>query len=193
MRRIIRYPFSIVTCLILIAAAALPARASFHVFGVNEVYSNPSGSIQFIELHDRFGSDFEGFFNGVTIVSGANTYTFPSDLPNQQTANKFVLLGTAGYAALPGVPAPNFTIPANFFNPAGDTLNYGFGADIISFGPVPASASQSLNRSGADMLAGPTSPTNFAGDTGSVPEPATLSLLAGLGIATCLRRRPTRR
>jgi hypothetical protein len=43
------------------------------------------------------------------------------------------------------------------------------------------------------MLACDTSPTNFPGEPGSVPEPATLSLLAGLGIATCLRRRPTRR
>jgi hypothetical protein len=98
MIRIIRYPFAIVAWVVLCAAAALPARASFHVFGVNEVYSNPSGTVQFIELHDRFGADFEGFFNGVTIVSGANTYTFPSNLPSQQTANTFVLLGTPGYA-----------------------------------------------------------------------------------------------
>ena len=193
MSRFICRTFTVVSSLILLAAAAPPARASFHVFGVNEVYSNPSGSVQFIELHDRFGADFEGFFNGITITSAAHTFTFPSDLPSQQTANTFVLLGTPGYAAIPGVPAPNFTIPAGFFNPAGDTLNYGFGADIISFGPVPASASQSLNRSGADMLAATASPTNFAGDTGSVPEPATLSLFAGLGTVTCLIRRPIRR
>ena len=188
MSRFIRRIFTVVSSLILIAAA-IPAQASFHVFGVNEVYSNPSGSVQFIELHDRFGADFEGFFNGITITSAAHTFTFPSDLPNQQTANTFVLLGTPGYAAIPGVPAPDFTIPAGFFNPAGDTLNYGFGADIISFGPVPASASQSLNRSGADMLAATASPTNFAGDSAPVPEPATISLLAGLGMTSCLRRR----
>ena len=164
------------------------ASASFHTFGVNEVYSNASGSIQYIELHERLGADFEGFFNGVTLTSSANTFTFPSDLPTQSTANKFVLLATAGYSAIPGVPPANFTIPANFFSPAGDSFNYGFGSDIISFGAVPADPQQSLNRSGASMIAGANTPTNFAGQTGSVPEPAGWSVIA-LAALACRRRR----
>jgi serralysin len=166
---------------------ARPASASFHTFGVNEVYSNASGTIQYIELHERLGADGEGFFNGVTLTSNSKTYTFPSDLPDQSTANKFVLLATAGYSAIPGVPPANFSIPANFFNPTGDSLNYGFGSDLISFGPVPANSQQSLNRSGTAMVAGANTPTNLAGQTGSVPEPATWTLIA-LAALTCRRR-----
>jgi hypothetical protein len=174
--------------LALIFGLACPASASFHTFGVNEVYSNASGTIQYVELHERLGADFEGFFNGVTLTSNANTFTFPSDLPDQSTANKFVLLATAGYSAIPGVPPANFTLPASFFNPAGDSFNYGFGSDLISFGPVPSNPQQSLNRSGASMVAGANTPTNYAGQTGSVPEPATWSLVALAGL-TCRRRR----
>ncbi|MDB5319989.1 MAG: calcium-binding protein [Phycisphaerales bacterium] len=168
-----------------------PVSASFHTFGVNEVYSNASGTIQYIELHERLGADFEGFFNGVTLTSNGNTFTFPSDLPNQSTANKFVLLGTAGYAAIPGAPAADFPIPSNFFNPAGDSLNYGFGSDLISFSAVPANSRQSFNRSGSSMVVGNGTPTNFAGQSGAVPEPATCSLLA-LTAAILLGRRRDR-
>jgi MYXO-CTERM domain-containing protein len=179
----------VILSLVSIAAAAVPASASFHAFGVNEVYSDPSGNVQFIELHERFGTDFEGFFTGISIVSNAHTYTFQTDLPSQSTANKFVLLGTADYAAIPGVPAPNFTIPASFFNPAGDTLTYGGFADTITFGAVPANPLQSLNRSGDTMIPASATPTDFAGDSGSVPEPTGVAVLAVAGVLLVRRRR----
>src|SRR3954464_9242554 len=101
--------------LALILGLARPASASFHTFGVNEVYSNASGTIQYIELHERLGADFEGFFNGVTLTSNGKTFTFPSELPSQSTANKFVPLGPAGFSATRGAPPADFPIPASFF------------------------------------------------------------------------------
>lgn len=169
------------------------ASASFHTFRINEIYSNPSGSVQFIELREVSG------FNGQNVLTAApdikslaNDFTFPTNLPSATTANKTFILGTAAYAAIAGAPTPDYLIPANFFNPAGDTLQYGSAAtDLTSFGAVPGNATQSLNRvgtSGSTFTVATNSPTNFAGATGSIPEPTSAMLVILIGMGLSLRR-----
>ena len=58
-------------------------------------------------------------------------------LPSSSTANTWVLIATAAFAALPGAPTPDYIMPAGFFPTGGGTLNYASGADIWTYGAVP--------------------------------------------------------
>lgn len=142
---------------------------SFHAYRINELFSNSSGSVQFIEL--AVGAiNGESFWAGVTITttSGGVTrsFTFPSNLPSTSTANTRVLIATQGFADL-GIVTPNFIIPAGFLFTGGGTLNFG-GVDQIVYGALPGDGQSSLSRSGQPSAA---SPTNFAGTTGVMPVP----------------------
>ena len=174
------------------------ASATYHTFKFNELYSNPSGTVQFMELKESIGFNFQNFVTQAPdIKSTLHDFVFPADLPSTATANKTFILGTAGYAAIAGVPAPDYIIPANFFNPAGDTIQFGSTGpngvvDVTTFGALPSAATQSLNRVGTignNFVVATNSPTNFAGAAGSVPEPTSGLLLAGTGLRLLLRRR----
>lgn len=146
------------------------APASFHTFQINELYSSPDGLVQFVELHEAFGFDGEQFLTAHTLTSTqatTRTYTFPNDLPNGLTAGKYVLIATPGFAAL-GIVTPDYIVPAPFLFPGGGTLNYA-GVDIVTYPALPADGLTSLNRLGATSM---NSPTNFAGQTGSIGPPA---------------------
>jgi len=150
------------------------AYATFHLWDINEVFSNADGSVQFIELITTFnnqqfttGRVINAIDNGVTI----NTFTFPGDTPSP-TANHHLLLATPGFAALPGAVTPDFILPAApFFNPASPatTIDFVF-ADLISFtnAQLPVDGVLSLNRSGINLVSAANSPTNYAGQTGSL-------------------------
>ena len=173
------------------------ASATYHTFRINEVYSNSSGSVQFIEMREMFGFNSQ---NSVTLApdikSGGKDFVFPTNLPSSTTASKKFLLGTSAYAALAGAPAPDYIIPASFFNPLGDTLQFGTTGpdgtvDLTSFGGLPSDATMSLNRvgtSGNSYTTAVNSPTDFAGIAGSVPEPTT-ALLAACSAFALFRRR----
>src|SRR5664279_1016804 len=47
-----------------IALAANQAQASFHLFRIAEMYSDAAGIVQFVELHEGFGADFQDQFAG---------------------------------------------------------------------------------------------------------------------------------
>ncbi|HEY6563698.1 MAG TPA: PEP-CTERM sorting domain-containing protein, partial [Pirellulaceae bacterium] len=138
------------------------ASAAFHLWDIREVYTNASGSVQFIELFTT--SNSQEFLAGQTITTGAHTFTFPGNSP-APTMNRSLLLATAGFTALAGV-TPNFTIISQFFNPAGDTINFAGGFDIVTFASAPTDGVRSLNYPGAVVALN--SPTNFAGTTGYV-------------------------
>jgi serralysin len=177
------------TVLILVCALLpAPARASFHYFQIREVYSNPSGTIQFIELTESIGADFENFWQGVTISSNTKSFTFPANLPDTDTSNRSVLLATHEFSHLSTTPLVDFEIPDNFLSPAGDTLNFGF-ADIVTFGAMPPNPLQSLNRSGGSFVAATAEPTNFSGTSGIVPEPGVAAAIVGSILILARRRR----
>jgi hypothetical protein len=61
------------------------AYGSFHTWVINELYSNSSGTIQFIEFRESAGLDGQNFLAGHALSSthGAivNTFVFPTNLP----------------------------------------------------------------------------------------------------------------
>jgi hypothetical protein len=136
--------------------------AIFHLWQFKEVYSNADGSVQFIELFTTFSS--QQFLSGHTLTSSTNTFNFTNS--PSPTNNRHLLLATPGFASLPGGVTPNYTIPANFFNPVADTLNFGEGSDIRVLNNIPTDGVNSINYPSGTSAAN--SPTNFAGQTGSL-------------------------
>ncbi len=170
-----RVAFSVVV--ILAAVGVSPsARAGSHSWAPWEFYSNGSGTVQFIELHNPTSTNEVGIATrfirslGTGNVSGVHG----SNLPPNSTANKYLLAATADFAALPGAPAPDFPVLTdNFFDRTGDTIkfwNYTFAWSDFTFGPgdLPNGGDESLQRDDYDLTtatAGVATPTNFDGDT----------------------------
>lgn len=165
-------PMALIVVVALYGGAS--SRAASHLWNINEVFSNADGTIQFVELHCPAGAEFETGVNGKNMTSLATIGDFTvSGLSLSTTGDKFILLATADFAALPGAPTPDFIIPANNVPFIGvgvnETLKY-FPAgnyDTFTFmaGMLPTDGINSLNF---DLSTGTNSPTNFAGDSGSV-------------------------
>jgi len=155
------------------------AGAAFHTFQISELYSSPDGNIQFVELHEFLGLNGEEFLGGHALTSRqgttTRTYTFPTNLPDGNTASKRVLIATAGFAAL-GIVTPDYVVPTPFLFPGGGTIDYA-GVDIINYPPLPTDGVSSLDRTGA---VGINSPTNYAGQTGSIGPPAPPAVATGV-------------
>ena len=65
---------------------------SFHLYTINELYSNADGSAQFIEM--TVGNvNGEGFWAGniISVSQGGTThsFTFPTDLPSELTTPRY--------------------------------------------------------------------------------------------------------
>ncbi|MCO6434098.1 calcium-binding protein [Nitrosomonas nitrosa] len=140
---------------------------AFHLYRINELYSDVTGTIQFIEMS-------VGSFNGesfwinqtISVTQGGTTHAFrfPSNLPNTFTANTTVLIATQGFANL-GIVTPDFIVPDGFlFTNGGATVNFA-GVDQITYSSLPLDGIHSINRSG-DIIVN--SPKNFAGVTGTI-------------------------
>jgi uncharacterized protein (TIGR03382 family) len=180
----------------LTASALTQAHAGFHLYDIQEIYSNSDGSVQFVELFTASNNqqNLNGhelwLRNNVNAVVGE--YIFPSNGP-APTSNTVLLLGTSNLATLYGV-TPDFVIPANFLEAdLGNYLDFD-GQDLLDIDSLPLDGTQSL-----DGLIGNTdrtaftinsnaTPTNFSGQTATIPEPAT-GLLALLGLSALGARR----
>jgi len=171
---------TLVAATLLGLAALSSARASFHLWQIDEVYSDASGTVQFIEL--TVTSDGENFLSGRTLASAGHTFTFPSNLP-AKTANHHLLLATPGYIALAGVPAADFNLGVNnFFDTSGDTLNYA-NVNTLTFtsGQLPLDGTNSLNRAfnpptPTTFSVAAKSPTNFSANGSTTPGAPTLKI-----------------
>ena len=145
--------------------------ASFHFWDTNEVFSNADGTIQFVEMTTN--SNSQHLLSGHVLRSSSTCFTFPSNLTSSATAGESMLLATSGFAALPGAPTPDYTIPDNFIDVNGDTIRLRSGCtstiwDTFTFGPgqLPTDGVNSLNR---DLTTGPATPTNFDEDVFAPP------------------------
>lgn len=159
----------LVTLLLILPGLAL---ASFHTLTVQQVYTNASGTVQYVLLKESSGLNGQNLLSGHALVatsSGATkTFDFPSNLPSSSTANKFVLMATQGFADL-NIVTPDYTIPAGFVPIAGGSIAFA-GLDTFTFGALPTDGTSALNRSGATVT---NSPVNFAGVSGAVTGTAT--------------------
>jgi len=144
------------------------AQAKSHLWKFTEIFSSADGSVQFVEMlvTDPAGTG-EWVIQGMELRSDANSYIFPNNLPMENTFERWLLIATPAFAELSGAPTPDFEIPAGFFDPTGDTLVYRNGLDGFAIPPgvMPTDGVHSLER---DLTTPVNSPTNFAGNTGSV-------------------------
>jgi hypothetical protein len=178
--------------LISILAFASSARASFHLWQIVEVYSNASGTVQFIVMQTNTSGQTLLHSANADMISNGHTYFFDHDLSGD-TTNKKMLLATPGYDALSGVPVADYHLGVNsFFNPAGDTLNFdGFNTLTFSAGQLPTNGTNALFRAfnQSNFTTGVNVATNFAGTTGTVqiPEPKTIGMVILLLLLTSAR------
>ena len=152
---------------------------TFHLWKIDEIYSNADGTVQFIEFSNA--SNGEQFVDGVSITDTANgvthTFTVQGNLPGAATANTHFLIATQGFANL-GIVTPDYIIPDGFVFTGGGTIDYA-GYDTVLYGALPADATHSITRAGVVATG---SPTNFAGVTGQLTAstpPTTINGTAG--------------
>ena len=155
-----------------LAAAAAPVSAAFHLYRIDQVFSNADGNVQYVVMHTT--SNGESFWSGqllrTTSAAGvAKQFSFPSNLPSTATANRSVLIATAGFAAL-GMVTPDFTIPERFIPTDGGTLDFA-GVDQITLPALPGDGATAIDRNGNPV---PATPRNFSGAEGAMsPLPVT--------------------
>jgi hypothetical protein len=155
--------------------------ASFHLWEINEVYSNADGSVQFVELFTP--ADGQEFLGGrpltVTGVGTAAPFTFGADLSRSATGNHSLLIGTSNLETLYGL-VPDYVLPPGFLTDGTiSSLDFA-GVDSVSLTDLPRDGTKSLNGLLSDhspdhfSFNENASPTNFAGDT------VTIGTLAGV-------------
>jgi hypothetical protein len=156
-----------------LSLAALQAGAVFHLWTMNELYSNADGSVQFLEMTALTGG--QQFLSGHTLIASSGGvsrgFTFPGNLPGD-TSGRRMLIATQGFAAL-NVVTPDYVVPNGFFFQGGGSINFAEFSDTWSHPALPSDGTLSLNRNGSTAV---NSPRNFAGQTGTVvlsaPPPA---------------------
>ncbi len=168
------------TLLFALFQAPFPSFAGSHQWRFSEFYSSPDRTIQFIEMQEIAGSATEHAIQEHWYKTNSYNATLAdllgSPLPNVSTANKKFLVGSQSYAALTGVPPPDYVIPDGAINPAGDTVVWWFYQTIeIPVGVMPSDGANSISVVNPAIpgippvySVGPNSPTNFAGQTGTV-------------------------
>lgn len=157
-----------------------PAGASFHLWTINEVFSNADGSIQYVELFTTFGG--QTAVSGTTITANSDgtiiTFTFPSNL-GTDSAGKSLLIATPGFQNIPNAPPPDFVLPCGpFFNPDAASIIITFtGADSFQFDGVNTDADPDLPKDGdsalqvtgaASATVSVATPVNYLGASGTL-------------------------
>lgn len=172
----IRKSFYIITLMgvIFFTTGINRAHAIFDFWDISEIYSNADGTIQFIELLTLFNS--QQFTMGQTIRAsqGAsiNDFIFPSNTPSP-TANKHLLLATAGFASEPGAVTPDFILPDGFLFTNNGTVDFLNAIGNRTYTLLPTGGILSFHYPSGTT--GTNSPTNFAGQEGSIaPSPTGL-------------------
>jgi hypothetical protein len=174
----------------------LSASARFHLWQITELYSNADGSVQFVEAEVVNPTDNEDLTAGKVLSSNSTNFTMPTNLATTTTTH-FLLFATPAFASQPGCTSvtPDFTLAGpNFMSRvAADLINF---ANVNNFsytaGELPTDGVNSLNEpfNSNVRTTAANSPTNWAGNTCQLPEPAEgLGLLAGAACLFGLRRR----
>ncbi|MEP7154396.1 MAG: fibronectin type III domain-containing protein [Betaproteobacteria bacterium] len=170
---------------ILLLFSSAVSHAAFHIVQINEVYSNASGTVQFIEIQMLAAGQNQFAGQMITSAQGATThsFTFPSALANANNGDT-VLIATQSYAALPGVPAPDFIVPDNFIFTSNVTVNFA-GVDFVTYATLPTDGVLSVNHAGATATNSPRNNARVTGTVaGSAPATAPAAPIIGAGSAT---------
>lgn len=156
-----------------LSSTAPAVLAGAHTWDVWEVFSNADGTVQFVEIHETNGTNLETGIGGHAMIAGPSglSFTIPAGVA-QPTANKYYLIATPGFAALPGAPTPNAIKPSGFLFDLEDTSMQYNPYDTASWVGValPTDGIHSLQRTGVGgaLVSSVNTPTNYAGQSGSV-------------------------
>ena len=166
-----RHAFPLALCL----AAAVSLAHAASSFRIDQLYSNLDGSVQYVQLRESAGRDGEQALGGLKlrVTGGGSTreYTIPHDLLRANTAGRAVLVSTYALPAccaqqlvfledfsteLRWTSTPLSTdfsgLPARFLPLDGGTVEL-VGVDAVSYGALPTSGHQALDRSGYAVTA----------------------------------------
>jgi hypothetical protein len=155
----------------LVLLVAQPAGATFHLWTIEEAFTNEDGTIQYVEF--RTTSDFQNLMSGHVLQAqlGAtvlHAFTFPSNLPSTATANHFFLVATPAFATVTGV-APDYVLPpTRFLERATNTLTLVAAvtpAFVFAPGTLPTDGIHSLTSVAGMVQVTVATPTNFANQT----------------------------
>ena len=160
-----------------LATAAASARATYHTYQIEELYSNADGTVQYVVLHETLGMNGQNLLGGHTLTAthgaATKTYTFSMNLPGGAcdyyscmsgiTAGTRVLIATDGFAAL-GLVVPDYVVPNGFLPVDGGTVNYA-GVDQWTYAALPVDGGSALWRDGSTKQ---NVARNFAGDFANV-------------------------
>jgi hypothetical protein len=143
------------------------ASATFHLWRLNQIYSDASGTVQYVEL--ATAASGQNFLSGHALTASqgmtSHSFTFPTDLPGDTTNHTF-LIATQGFASL-GIVTPDYVVPNGFLFLSNATVDFA-GVDSVTYATLPTDGIQAIDRSRNLVI---NSPTNFAGATGSVTAP----------------------
>jgi hypothetical protein len=179
-RRLLRWA----TVIGVVTVVAAPAHANFHLWGIQEVYSNSSGTLQFIELVDQFGGQndigFGAQFSPLQVTNSSATQTNtanipPGDVTPGNSLNHMLLFGTSGIHAAGG-PTPDYIIPNNFLFTSGGSISF-FGYNGGAYTALPTDGLLSRTWNGGNAL---NSPTN-QGRSSWRSRPASAACIFGAG------------
>jgi hypothetical protein len=150
----------------LLSLAASGVFATFHLFHIEQIFSNADGTVQFVVLFT--GADGQNLWSGQTLTTqgaqGMRSFTFPSNLPNSATGNKRVLVASEGFAALHLV-TPDYTVPNRFLPLGSGTVNFA-GVDQVVYSSLPSDGSHAIDQFRGMVIDNVA--TNFAGAHASV-------------------------
>jgi hypothetical protein len=104
-----------------VALACNPAHALFHLWTFSEFFSSADGSVQFIDMVSTGSGETQAAPAEIRTTTDNNVFDFPGNLTGN-TLNRRLLIATANIATLPGGVVPDFIIPADFFDSAGDRI-----------------------------------------------------------------------
>lgn len=146
------------------------AWAGGHTWKLNEIFSDSTGTIQFIELRESLGGPNEVAVAGhqvFTATPPTHSYTIPGPNVTPPTGFKTLLFATPAAAALPGFPTPNYILPAApFFSTVNDTVTAtGWGSFVYAAGGLPTDGVHSLGPLGVIACM---TPRNYAGATATL-------------------------
>ena len=162
-------------------AACAGANAQVLSWQLDQLFSNQTGDIEFIVVHEFQNNNNQQALSGSTFASlfsaashghstgDVTTYQVPNDLPSNQTAGKRFLIASQGFADL-GIITPDYVFPNRFMASAAGTLSlYKSIAqpyDFIQYPGLPQDGGSAIYRDGGTRQ---NMAINFAGQTATVP------------------------
>jgi hypothetical protein len=182
-----RYLATTLVVFTFLAGANPTVKGAFHLWQVKEVFTNASGSVQFVEMFDSFGGETSVLNQTLTANSDGiiKTFKFPSILSHNTPGS--LLIAITGFGALTGAVTPDFTFDqsatpfsGSFFNPNATNITFTFSGSgdsmAITGAALPKDGIHSLTDAGAvgfppgtpNISSGVNSPSSLTGNSSGI-------------------------